>query len=500
MQTNTAKTAKPAPDRPNVIYSLLRQVGGESGDWVLLALGFLAGALAFLWAGYRGNPTDPNRFIREPWSLFAYFCLAMIVLEASILLDPNLPAKRKPSRARVITTLAVTLGWIAVLSVVYLIGRDRFAAELQRILPGLASGGAWLGGHKQVIFILANLVCIVILWLGIHFTSFDSEMSEMIETEIPESAITDDDIPTRFRGERFAGDLLLSTFFSVILAWAFFWPVWQSINALAAPGHQPGGAKAVLTVCDLTFLPFSSPCVLSPFDLTTIFMLDLVILPLVYLGSALVILGFQAWHQALERGRAEEFPIAFQEALRDVINRRVTLPNLLLALRFIWPFLLLVATFLVGVASKAIAQYLFNVAMASNGRVFWLDLSWPTLGLQFGAVAAIVIAMAVTVSATTLQVFPQAHDASSLRRELAFSWRHVRFFALMLALSYWVFSVIFSIINELALIGVREYEIVANHGQPLNGYHWAPFIQPDPLMLLSLVVFLIFATRQPRVR
>ena len=490
MQNKPKQTTREnhTPSRPSALFSLLRMLGGDSGDWVLLGLGFLLGGLAFLWAGYLGRPgylaqpRDPNPLLGHPWSLFGYFCLVMIVLEASILLDK----RWKPSQTRITTTLAVTVGCIAVVSGVYLIGKDRLAQWISDILPQLEPIGRWIGANKQVAFVAANLVLVIILWLGIRFATYDPE------------AAANGQRPA-FRGERFAGDLLLSTCFSVILAFAFFGPFWQSGTALAAANqHGHGAPRASLTVCHLTFLPYKSPCNLSPFDFSTLFMANLIILPLCYLFVTLVILSLEAWHQALERGRAEEFPTAFLEVARDVISRNLTLPNLLLALRYIWPFLILAATVLAGIASVSAAKYLYAIAVASKGRIFWLDLSLPTLGLQFGAILAVGVAMVATISATTLQVFPRSRVSSGLRHELAFTWRHIRFFALMLAVSYWVFSLLFSIINGLALIVVREVEIVSDTTLP--DYHWAPFIQPDPLMLLSLAVFIFYAVRQARRR
>jgi hypothetical protein len=484
---NAVETAKKT-NRPSVLYYLMHSIGGGAGDWLVLAVGMTLAALAFLWAGYLGNPTDPQFFIRQPWTLFGLFFLAMIVLEAAILLNPHLHSTWKPSRAKVVATIVVSCAWAVIVAAIYVRGIHSISDLLQQILPSVSSATSWLGTHKQLIFIAINFASIVIIWLGIRLSWYDPAPAEANQEP-------------GFRGERFAGDLLISTFFSVLLAWAFFWPFWQGGTTVpAATQSQHIAATTGLTACDLTFLPFPTPCTLTPFDLSTIFMLDVLILPLFYLGIALIILLFVALQRVVERDQPKEFPTTFLNALRDLVKRRITLPNLLLALRYFWPGLLLAATVLIGVASKAIAQYLYNVGSASHGHVLWLDFgrgdSATNLALQFGAVTALLVALVATVVASTLQLLPRPKRGTNLRRELLASalssWSHVSFFGLILAVSYWGFSLAFSIINLLSLIGVREVEIVNNNPLP-PGYHWAPFVQPDPLMVLSLAVFLFFA-------
>lgn len=465
----------------------------------LLFLGFImvTGALAFLWAGYRGNPTDPNRIIREPWTLFGYFCLAMIAMELLILLT-SVP---RPSRPAIIVTLGVTGGWIIVVGVLYLTGPGHIFTWIQQHAPEVA---VWLGANKQITFNTMNLVCIVILWLGIRLGSYDAQA--VVEGE-----------RKPYMGERLVGDLLIGTLFSIILAWVFFWPLWQLNTALAAPDNhvQLLTASPGITVCDLTYLPFATPCRLAPFDLSTIFMLDTVLLPLVYLGIALSMLLYAAYGEALEAMRRQlaegarpafpAFPAAFWRVVRDVVNRRLRqLPIVLFSLRYFWPLLLLAAVVLAGVASKAIAQYLYSVALASKGRVLWLsvpDLLHGNLALEFGAAAAVLIALAATVIAATVRVIAQARGTrqrqwSDIEGEISVSWPRVQFIAVTLASSYWALSLVFSIINGLALIGVREYGIVTHTPDArLQAFYWAPFVQPDPLILVSFAVFLFYSIR-----
>lgn len=475
-------------NRPNAIFFLLRLLGGESGDWALLGWGFAAGALAFLWAGYVNNPNLSNLPQKEPWSLFGLFCLIIMLLEASILLDPSLPEKWKPSRAKVVTTLAVTAVCIVGVTLAYLLTWPRIGSWLHQLLPELASLGAWIGANRQVVFILANVACLAILGLGVRFATYDPESEAAADANDAGDAAQP---RARYRHERLAGDLALITCFSFLLAWVFFAPFWQTNSALAATALPHGRVQtgAPQIYCDLSYLPYSTPCTLQPFDVSTIFFLDLVIIPGLCGLAILYLLWLEASHESLERGDPGAFPSVFVEVFLEVIRRRLTLPNLLLALRFVWPLALLLATTLAGFAARASEQYLYNVGLASHGSVLsWVAFQPINLGLEFGAAAALIVAVSAAVAATTLQIFPRVWERSSLRRELAFSWRHVRFLALMFAVSYWVFSLIFSIINGLALVGVREWEIVARHTLPAS-YHWASFVQPDPLMLLSLAIF-----------
>jgi hypothetical protein len=467
----------------------------------LLVLGFImiAGALAFLWAGYRGNPTSPDRLSREPWTLFGYFCLVMLALELLVLLTTT----PRPSRARIISTLAVTCLCIILVSVVYLTGTGHILTWIKERAPEIA---AFLSGNKQLAFNVANITAIVILWLGIRFASYDPQATATTQQRV-------------YPYERLVGDLLISTVLSLILSVAFFWPLWQSSTALATPGTHLQPAQATLTVCDLTFLPFATPCTLTTFDVSTIFMLDAAILPLIYLGIALSILLYSAYGEALrqfhEKQRAGEdaafpaFPAVFWQVIYDIVNRRLRqLPNLLIWLRYFWPLVILAAVVLAGLASKAILSYLFNVGEASSGQVLWFapwSLSGSNLALEFGAAAAVLVAMAATVLATTLQGLakPPSTQRNGIKgTEQAWaagwsaSWPHVRFLVVTLASSYWALSIVFSIINELALIGVREYGIVTSTPEKeLQQYYWAPFVQPDPLMVISLIVFVLASPR-----
>lgn len=483
----------------HVRVPLRERIGVETRDLLFVGAGMGVGALAYLWAGYLGNPDDPSRLIRDPWSLFGYYCLLILALEALVMTSTP-----HPSRAKIISMLAVTCAWIALVAGAYLVGPGHILAWLEQHLPGS------IAHNKQILFIAADLLCIVLLWLGIRFASYDPRVrAEGQGSSVP--------------GERLAGDLLLSTIFSVLLAWAFFAPFWQAGTAIAAPGHPQGGAATQpLTVCDLTWLPFKpdARCAVGPADPRTIFMLDLLILPLIYLLVALVILLTGAFREALNefrRGQIQEpwaFVKAFRRVVLDIVDRRIKqLPYLLLALRYFWPLLLLAAVVLAGAASKAILLYLYSVASDSNAHILW-PFALPVqawyrnlqplqlLQLEFGVAVAVFAAVAATVVAATVWAISKPHVGSDLGQEIhtsiEASWSHVKFIGLVLAVSYWALSVVFSIINELALIGVTVYESVT--GVPhtsLHGWYWTPFIQPDPLTLLSLVVFLVVILRLP---
>jgi hypothetical protein len=481
-----------ATSKPNALFAFLTQVGGTAGEGLPLALGFLLGAFAFLFTGFAYQPGNANHVYGDPWALAGFYALMMMILEAAILLDP---ARRfKPTRLRVATTLGVTIASLAAIGAVHLIGIARIIDWLQSLLPAIQPVLTWLAQNKFATFTAADLVCVFFLWLGVRFATFDPEVATSGGRRI---------IP----GERLAGDLVLSLCCSVLLAWVFFAPFWTTA-ALAAPSHLDAARKG-LTTCDLTYIKAALPCTISAVDWTTIFMLDIVILPLIYLLGALSILGYAAWREALARGRLEEFPTVFRETLRDVITRRITWASLLLALRFVWPLLLIGASVLIVLAAHAEGAYLYTAAVQSNGQILWFDVSFTLLGWEAVAAGTVLLALVMAVGATALQVAPRirggvvaqhlaarAHGGPSLRPELAFSLRYVRFLGGLLIQSYWVFSLAFSIVNQLVLIGEHVYENVT-HSMPI---YWSPFVQPDPLAILSFIVFLYYFRRRTRQR
>lgn len=479
MQTTTSK------ERSNPLYYLLRRLGGDFGDSTWLALGFVVGALAFAWAGFVNNPTSSNPLIHAPWSVFFFFCGIMIVLEASILLDPKLPQHWRPSRARVNATLAVTVACIVIVATVYLVGWKTITNEISTLIQtmGLTYVLAWLS-HRQVVFTVANIFCIVVLWLGVRFATYDREAAAANGR-------------ATFHGERLVGDLALSTILSWILAVVFFAPFWQFGSYAVSTVSQTSGAAPAWSYCDFTYKP-SCPLA-TPFAPTTLSFADLLIIPAIYVVTGLAILVVAAVSSALQRGRAYESVGVFLETLSDILRRRVTIPNLLRALRYIWPLLLLLAAVLIGLAAKSYEYYLYDVGQASHGAVFW----WATdssrlielLILQFGSVAALATALVATVSAATMQIVPRRVRGADMRRDLMLAWRHIGFWAGTFAVLYWAISLMFTLINWLIITVSGVVASGTGHG-----YAYAPFVQPDPLMALSLVVFVIYIARYLRRR
>jgi hypothetical protein len=492
-ESEPALDGQGVPDRPqaqrsNPIIDFSRRLGGASGDWTLLALGFLAGGLAFLWAGYLVNPKDQTGLtgpiFTEPWSLYGFFCLVMLTLEASILLDRKLHDKWKPSKARVVTALIVTALWIVAIPAVYF-GRARIVSALQSLLHSLPQFISQFVHGRQLLFMLANLVCVIALWLGVRFFSYD-----------PEEDSGADRAP--FPGERFAGDLVLSACCSFALAWVFFAPFWQAAAQATSTQQSHGGALSFST-CDMVYVAQRAPCTLQLYDTPTLFFLNAAILPAIYIGAAMVIVGYAAWHEALVTGRTEDFAGIWVATFWNVVRRRVTIPNLLLALRYTWPLLLLLATLLAGIAAKTSQWFLYNVAHAPKWWIFWVDRDPRTLGLQVATVAALLVALLATISAATVQIVPRTRRAANLRLDMALAWRHIRFWADMLAQSYWFVSIVFSLINLVALwivSAIASGMTGAARMDLLTKDYWSPFAQPDPLALLSFAWFMISATRR----
>jgi hypothetical protein len=474
---------RPAP-RPNALFAFLTQLGGSAGEGLPLAIGMLLGALALLWTGYFYVPasdlghTDP--FITEPSALFVFACLLMILLELAILLDPALKGGWRQSPVGVGVTLGTT---------VLAIG----AVVAARII-GLRNIGDWLANLSvppYLAFTAANAICLLGLVLGIRFASFDQASATTKGREV---------IP----GERFAGDLVLVALFSAVLASLFVPQLWQLITKLAEVGqpNQPSALRGI-TACDLSIQPFFRPCTGNdtPALPTMLYIWDVLFIPLICLGGALVTMLFAAYREALRLNQPQAVQRVIGEVLKDIVLRRISGASILLALRFLWPLLIFVAVGLMAVASVAEAQYLYLAANAPGWLIFRFDYDTNSqmigthfLGWEFLAALAASLAFLLIVSATALHVVPRKREGQSLRPEVAFGSRHVRFFADTLGYSYWIISLIFSIINGVILSGEWVYNALTAR----DVVYWTPFIQPDVLAIVSLLLWFFY--RRPRGR
>ncbi len=113
--------------------------------------------------------------------------------------------------------------------------------------------------------------------------------------------------------------------------------------------------------------------------------------------------------------------------------------------------------------------------------------------LAMGALLAGAVALLATIAAVAVQIIPWYGADLSLRQKMSYALRHVSFYGQLFVFSYWAFSLLLSIINQLSLIP----NIVVGHTVLSLG---SPFTQPDPLAVLSFANFLLYLARLMRRR
>jgi hypothetical protein len=185
----------------------------RSKDLPAIALAMLTGVFAFAWAGFLGNTKDPNFFIHNPWPLYLWLCLLIILVELIILGTPagaqkgagdstatNLRNEGAVRRARV-ALLSVTLVCIPLVAVVRLkIG------ELGWLTDFIQSIGNIFNQYRQLWFALLNLALILLYWAGVLLPRLWRQGEER-PTASEESA-----------GEKIAADFLVAIIVSLALA------------------------------------------------------------------------------------------------------------------------------------------------------------------------------------------------------------------------------------------------------------------------------------------
>jgi hypothetical protein len=291
-------------------------------------------------------------------------------------------------------------------------------------------------------------------------------------------------------GERTAGDILSAAIFSLLLS-PFFLP--QIIGALSGTTR--------LSACDTTLVGF--PCQQAgPLGVSSLFFWDLIVLPCVCLLAALLIITFAAVLKAIQDRSADRFIVVFMATFTAVLGRRINLASLTLALRIFWPAAALVATLAAAGGATTIQKYLYTIAESGHGALLRLDTSWPNYLLRLEALLAVAALLTAAIVSVTLQaVWSQgpARWQNDVAHELAVAWGYIRYLGLLLGIAYWTFSLIFWLVNTLGIVALELYGLAHPGWHPIGGQLWAPFIQPDPLALLSIAVFVVYEVRRRQI-
>jgi hypothetical protein len=434
----------------------------ETWDTALVTGLVVLGIAAFVWTGFVADPDSPSIILREPWALFFWICALILAVQVILLRDPALPAPRFMRNRPLAATLLVTSIFIVVVTLYRLLGlidptllARAFASLLNALRLSILDS-------KRAAFSLIDVAFMVVFWLDALLRRLRGRSSET--TSAPDS-VTD-----RLLGENFAGDLVAAAVLAVALA-----PVFTR----GVMGFILGDAH--LTQCDLSW--FAGTCTgggAAVHDPPTLFFINLVLLPLSYLGVGLLVLLISAIVRAL-RSSEEEVGISVLTALRAAVERRLVPLTLLRSLRVFWPLLLLVAVIGAAATARFIELFLHGVVAlqtsAAVPSVFVLDLDPANYLWEFAALACGALVLLATVIAMSLYIFPRKGAGNALWRGAAFSRRRLRRVGLIAAQTYWIFAVILTILNGL-LLATRAATR-------------APFIEPEPLTVVSFIVFVV---------
>ena len=123
-----------------------------------------------------------------------------------------------------------------------------------------------------------------------------------------------------------------------------------------------------------------------------------------------------------------------------------------------------------------------------NGTIIWLDTDWSNYGRRLEGLGAATGALVAAIVAVTLRVYsPQPKASSDWQGQAR---KEITFLGGVFVLSYWMFSLILSIGNQVGIWVINAK--FGSRSPDAPGWLWAPFIQPDPIAVLSLLIFLVF--------
>jgi len=452
--------------RPGGFVDALRGIFGRRGDAWFVGVAMLLGLVAFAWAGFLanpdlGNPSFPNNpiiqrlFFQEPWLLFVWFCVLVVTVQLSILLDPQLPASFRPGGRRIVVTLIVSV--VCILIVVVL----RLSS-----LPGIPriDLAKWIGDHHSLSLAVLNLGLLVIFWV-----------SALLSHLFP-GARGEGDEQRQSLSDGLIGDLLAGIIFALLLALVFSILHLQDVSQHTTAGFvrwddavcqwQQLGDHA--KTCPPEGQGATSPA--SVEFLSTLVFFDVALQPILYAVFALILLTFAATVNTLASDEPTAFGTTFVEIGARIIRRFIGLADVTRRLRVFWPWIALLAFFSIGISTEALQRYLFSLELQWHAyymptdqipdKIAWV--LWPygfqlPAGYQRALLALLagVTALVAAVASVALQLIPRSKGPASFWRASAYIRQHLLRYVLWLATSYWAYSLILSLLNQLGLFYVQ---------------------------------------------
>ena len=454
---------------------------------LIIGLAMIFGVAAFAWAGFLGNPKDLKAtvFIREPWLLFLWLCFLMVIVELTIIQTTY--RDQMAARAARREILAVT--FISILAVVLIRLISHNDASLTAMHDFFDIIGKVLRNNLQWTLFLLNLLLILIYWVGLWGARLWRAWKGQQNNEIS--------------GEQLAGDFLIGIVLSMLVAPLFSAVILQYIMHDTSVGP-----------CDALWLPpaIDSHCdpTAGSLQASTLFFFDLILQPCLYLAAALGVVLFTSVVKAVNKGALLDFVGTFPEVIKDV-GKRLTWPVLLMQLRVFWPIGIFGAVGAAALSAMFIQAYLYHMyvlwhscnvvpldptrpfadcgpQLNHNGTIFWLDTDWSNYLTRLKGLGAATGALVAAIVAVTLRVYsPQPKVPSDWQGEAR---KQITFLGGVFVLSYWMFSLILSIGNQVGIWVINAK--FGSRSPDAPGWLWAPFIQPDPIAILSLLIFLAF--------
>jgi hypothetical protein len=466
---------------------------GRRGDLWFIVATLVLGWSAVIWTGFLGNPGGnpvfPSSaivqvFFKYPLPLYGWFLLDYLIVMAVIFFYDYPSQIQRGARS----TLLLTVIFSILAGLLYLLLKGDIKGDF---LSGISD---FLKTYPVLIAAAINVLLVVGYWLlvaGSYFQKPDT-FAPGAESSLLEGLI---------------GDLMAAILLSFTLAVAFF------LFGIA-------GVRSFLRWtdigCEWSQLVGQGPGCVSHQDtnlLSTFLSINLLVIPLIYLACVFALICIIAGIQLVTQGTLGAFIDSLWETLVRTVERLVSLADLM-RLRAFWWLFDVIGIICFGYAAISLLSFLQHVNQqwaVSQPQVFGIYvayLPWSEY-LQYypQALVALVsgaVALICAVITATLRAAPKSQTFFRFLRDANLLGTYLGFGG-FIAVGFCMFAGVLWTSNELALIGVQmlTYADVEPFSDPkkVGLYHAAPFVQPDPLAILSLILLIvafIWRTRERR--